>query len=232
MKPKSQFAIVLLTTFVAANWAIAQTQAAGGMAPPNTTTQSSPKNHLSPPSQAPQTASSLLSQPAQPARIQLTAGKLTVNANNSTLAEILDQISHASGMKIQGLQAGGKGDQRIFGTYGPDAPHAVLNDLLNGSGYNILMLGTTPSGVPSELMLSLQSSGEVPASPPQAQQPTRDDYQEYPSQPENQQPVPMPHAQEGVRTPQQMLQDLQRRRELEQQQQEQQQQQQDQDENQ
>lgn len=166
------------------------------------------------------TAPSLLNQPAQPAKVTLTAGKLTIEANNSTLSAILDQISHSGGMKILGLQ-GGKADQRIFGTYGPGAPRTVLSDLLNGSGYNVMMLGTTPAGVPRELALTLRPTGGVPNPPPQAQNNMRDEYEEdqirpteYAPTPENEpERPPRPAGMgNGVRTPQQILQELEQMR--------------------
>lgn len=173
------------------------------------------------------TAPSLLSQPAQTAKVTLTDGKLTVEAHNSTLSGILDQISRSGGMKIQGLTAG-KADQRIFGTYGPGTPREVLSDLLNGSGYNVLMLGSTPAGVPRELALTVRPAGGVPEPPPQSASRMREEYQEnqvqptrYPPQPENH---PMPPNQpggprNGIRTPQQILQELEQMRQRQQQQQ-------------
>ncbi|HTV04047.1 MAG TPA: hypothetical protein VME86_01675 [Acidobacteriaceae bacterium] len=166
---------------------------------------------------------SLLSQPAQPAKVTLTAGQLTIDAHNSTLAEILDQISHAAGMKISGLRAGNP-DQRVFGTYGPGAPRAVLSDLLNGSGYNVLMLGTTPSGAPSELALSVRPTGGVPNPPPQTASTVTQEYQDdqirptqYPPQPAP--PPPTSGQRRGFRSPEQILQELEQMRQRQQQQQ-------------
>src|SRR5215475_9897174 len=52
---------------------------------------------------APQAASSLLDQPAKPAQVQLNAGKLSVNADNSSLTGILHDISAKTGMTVDGI---------------------------------------------------------------------------------------------------------------------------------
>ncbi len=101
----------------------------------------------------PTTAPSLLDQPAQPAKVSLDAGHLAIQANNSNLSDILRQVSTASGMTVDGL---GQDDrsQRIFGSYGPGDPHTVLSALLDGSGYNVMMLGETATGTPRQLTLT------------------------------------------------------------------------------
>lgn len=177
----------------------------------------------------PATAPSLLSDPAAPARVSLASGKLSVQANNSSLSDILRQVARAGGMKIDGLQTGGSADQRIFGSYGPGAPRDVLSDLLHGSRYNVLMMGNTPSGTPRELALSLRTGGvpNPPPHPPTAEQqqeengddvqpPTTEDQDTEPGVPpagvQENEPVPPPPGdqQNRVRTPQQILQELQR----------------------
>lgn len=184
---------------------------------------------------APAAAPSLLDQPPEPAKVELNAGKLTVQAANSSLSDILRQISKASGMKIEGLQ-GGK-DQRVFGIYGPGEPRDVLSDLLDGSGYNVMMLGQMPSGVPRQLALTSRTApGAAPAAQQQgqtdnSQDDSQDDVQptQYPDDQQNnfaQPPQGPPEMRNGLRTPQQILQELQR---MHQQQQQEQQEQQDQD---
>jgi hypothetical protein len=116
---------------------------------------------------APETApASLLNQPPEPARITLSGGKLTVTANNSSLTEILRTIASTGGMNIQGLSR----DQRIFGSYGPGNPRKVLGSLLEGTGYNVLMVGSTRSGAPAQLVLTVR--GDAPPSPPMPVQAT------------------------------------------------------------
>jgi len=161
--------------------------------------------------------------------VNLTSGKLTVRANNSSLSEILHEISKTSGMKVEGLQTSG-GGQRIFGIYGPGAPRDVLSELLDGAGYNVLMLGVTSSGAPRELALTVRSNGTAaPTAQPQPDNANQNDDSEGDAEPtqypdENQQNVaPPPALPEGRRTPQQMLEELQRQRQQQQEQQQDQQ---------
>jgi hypothetical protein len=171
----------------------------------------------------------MLNQPAGPASVILASGKLTIEAHNSSLSRILDQIARTGGMKITGLPASAS-SQRIFGKYGPGAPREVLSDLLTGSGYNVLMVGVTPAGTPRELALSVRAPGGVPNPPPSASQDNEDqDIQptEYPDDQEPQQQElqeqqpdqPPPGPQNRIRTPEQILQELQRMRRQQQQQQ-------------
>ncbi|MGH9582623.1 MAG: hypothetical protein ACRD4O_06790 [Bryobacteraceae bacterium] len=160
-------------------------------------------------------ATSLLSEPAQPAKVDLQAGRLTITATNSSLSAILDQIARMGGTKIEGLQTAGNADQRIFGEYGPGAPREVLSELLVGCGYNVVMLGTTPAGTPKELAVSARAPGGVPNPPqqPVQNQQFRSEYgvQPAPFAPPQVQPAPPPQR-NGIRTPQEILQELQRMR--------------------
>ena len=227
MAPKLHFATMVVAALSITFSAATQAQI------PEKSIAAKPSTKAVQPSPPQPAAPSLLSQPSQPANVTLASGRLTVEAHNSTLAGILDQIAHAGGMKIHGLQAGGNGNERIFGTYGPGAPRAVLNALLDGSGYNILMLGTTASGVPSELALSLRPTGGISNPAHQSAQQVREEYQadqirptHYAPEPQNQPPGPPPqNGPRGVRSSQQMLQELQelRQQQLEQQRQQQEQ---------
>jgi hypothetical protein len=93
----------------------------------------------------------------------VTAGnnELTVKADNSSLAQILHQVSSKTGMQLDGLG----GDERVFGSFGPAAPREVLTALLNGTSYNVVMVGDLPSGAPRELLLTRRSGGGA-ATPP------------------------------------------------------------------
>lgn len=171
-------------------------------------------------------ASPVLDTPAEPAHISLNGGKLSIEAKNSSLTDILHQLGKEAGISIDGLTK----DQRIFGIYGPGDPREVLSELLDGAGYNVLMLGSTESGAPRELHLSARSNTPIPAGQAVAQQQQDDDQDEAPP------PVNYPPAGEvaprapiappnsvspngGVKTPQQLLQELEQMRRQQQQQQ-------------
>lgn len=181
----------------------------------------------------PANAPSLFDHPAQPAKVTLVSGKLTVQADNSSLADILHQISQTGGMSVDGLQTSGRNDaQRVFGNYGPGAPRDVISDLLHGMGYNVMMLGETPSGTPRQLTLTARTAGGVPNPTPQPQRTfdRNDDNDNSPPPPQyndEQQETPPANPQQpfagqpGVRTPQQILQQLQQMRQQQQSQQDQ-----------
>lgn len=85
---------------------------------------------------------------------------LRIIAENSSLLQILKDVSQATGAKVEGLAA----DQRIFGAYGPGKARDVLSQLLDGSGYNVLMIGDQGGGTPREIVLSSQNG--APSPPP------------------------------------------------------------------
>lgn len=103
----------------------------------------------------PAVAPSLFEQPPAPATVTAHANELTVKADNSSLTQILHQVSSATGMRLDGLG----GDERVFGSFGPGAPREVLTALLNGTSYNVVMVGDLPNGAPRALLLSRRAAG-------------------------------------------------------------------------
>jgi hypothetical protein len=94
-------------------------------------------------------------QAASPAKIDFSHGTLKIDAQNSSLSQILNQISRETGIQIQGLDR----DERIYGQYGPDTVANTLTDLLDGSGYNYVMVGGGEGSPPSKLVLTHASGG-------------------------------------------------------------------------
>ena len=94
------------------------------------------------------------------AKVQFANGLLTVNATDSSLNQILREISRITGMTI----TGGVKDERVFGTYGPADTGAVLTSLLNGTGSNMLLL-ESHNNSPRELVLTPRQGGPTPPSP-------------------------------------------------------------------
>jgi hypothetical protein len=172
----------------------------------------------------------------QPKRAQVTLAKgiLSVTADNSSLNQILRQISHETGIKI----TGGVMDERVFGHYGPAAPDQILADLLDGTGSNMLLVardGTTPA----ELILTPRQGGPTPPNPNAQTDDNSDSEQAQPAQeapppstfeapsPRNRTAPPItpaapdsaapadtsqPDSPNGVKTPQQIYEQLQRLR--------------------
>ncbi len=106
---------------------------------------------------APTVAPNLFDQPAGPATVTAGNNELTVKADNSSLAQILHQVSTKTGMHLDGLG----GDERVFGSFGPAAPREVLTSLLNGTSYNVMMVGDLPNGAPRELLLTRRAGGRA-----------------------------------------------------------------------
>lgn len=110
---------------------------------------------------------SLSSQAATPPQVTLDHGKLTVDAKNSDLSAILQDLSQKSGMSVDGLSR----NTRVFGVYGPGSPRDVLSTLLTGAGYNFVMVGGESGTVPRELVLTAQNGNPLPANPVRPAQP-------------------------------------------------------------
>ena len=141
---------------------------------------------------------------------------LRIEAANSSLHQILNDVATATGAKVSGMTT----DQRVFGTFGPGPARDVLSNLLDGSGYNVLMVGDLGQGAPRQIVLSKAPTGPAPPvvnSPPPAYEDSNADIE----QPQQPQPLVQPqNAPEGPappnqpRTPQQILQEMQRRQQL------------------
>jgi hypothetical protein len=182
-----------------------------------------------PPPQSTEVAPSLLQQPARDAQIVFADGNLSIHADNSSLVAILRQVASNSGMKIEGLG----GDERVFGNFGPGAPRDVLADLLVGTAYNQVLLGDLSNGAPRELILTPATRGgaSAPSPAPQANANADDGNNEPEAVEAPPPPPPEPPAGStqqpppGVRTPQQLFEQLQQMRANQQRGQQQQQQQ-------
>jgi hypothetical protein len=112
----------------------------------------------------------------------LPNGILTVNADNSSLNQILREISRVTGMKI----TGGVVDERVFGNYGPADPSTILTALLRGTGSNMMLIFNSHQA-PAELVLTPRNGGPTPPSPNAGHERDEDDLP----------PRGMPHASRG-----------------------------------
>jgi hypothetical protein len=203
--------------------------------------------------------------PPNPARVTMRNGLLTIDANNSTLADVLTGVRRETKAAID-LPAGVSGE-RVVANLGPGTPQSVLTALLNGSRFDYIILGSEDQPDAVQRVILRAKSGPEPApggpvvaqrgpnpggvnvqpaqpddgddqgapaeeipdeSNPQAQQQEIDNEQQQgqPGQQQQQQGQPgqqQQPQQPGVKTPEQLLEEL---RQMQQQQQEQQQQQQ------
>jgi hypothetical protein len=81
-------------------------------------------------------------------------GLLDVQADNSSLNQILRDISRATGMTV----TGGVADERVFGNYGPADPATILQTLLDGSGSDMFLLEKADHA-PAKLLLTPHTGG-------------------------------------------------------------------------
>ena len=166
--------------------------------------------------------------PPQRAQVTNADGSLSVSADNASLNQILRQIATDTGIKI----TGGVADERVFGHYGPAAPAQVLATLLDGTGSNMILVRQDGANL-SELILTPRQGGPTPPNPnaaafdrseasdppSQAVQPTTPQGQPYippaiPLAPNGAAPPnsSQPDNPNGVKTPQQIYEQLQRMR--------------------
>ncbi len=141
---------------------------------------------------------------------------LFIQASNSSLDQILNDVSLKTGAKVEGMGA----DERIFGAYGPGPARDVLTELLDGTGYNILLVGDLGQGTPRRIVLSgrpvtAQASGNASPGATNNNDTENDQGGEQPdTNPPVQAPMPQPVENSApavpARTPQQLMEEHQR----------------------
>lgn len=178
-------------------------------------------------------------QPPKRAQVSYANDSLSISADNASLNQILRQISTTTGVKI----VGGVNDERVFGQYGPAPLSQVLTALLDGTGSNILLIHSD-GAAPRELILTPRSGGPTPPNPNAAAFDDRSDQPETTPAPQPAQSLPsatpppgsttvvpinpgsangatptdasQPDSPNGVKTPQQIYEQLQRMRQQQQ----------------
>lgn len=187
-------------------------------------------------------------QPPTPPQVTYRDGQLSIVSTNATLSQILRSVQQQTGAVID--VPPGSGNERVVAKLGPGKPQAVLSSLLDGSKFNYVILGESknPGAVQKVVLLAKSGGGaseptvntaqnNIRPQPPIPQpqpgvEPPEDEYP--PNEPEvEQQQVPgapgFPGSENlqpevinpGNRTPEQMLQELQRMQQQQQQMQQQ-----------
>jgi hypothetical protein len=178
--------------------------------------------------------------PATPPQVSFRGGQLTITAQNSTLGDILRAVRNQTGAAVE---VPANATERVVGNFGPGPARDVLSSLLNGSHFNYVLLGsaTNPDALERVILTVKSNTNEqvaaatpetasitppAPADNPdmttedqadQAQEAT-DIFAEDPgTQTEDQAQNSFGQPAGNVRTPEQMLQDLQRQQEMQQQ---------------
>lgn len=163
--------------------------------------------------------------PAVAPQVSYQDGQLTIVAPNSTLGDILRGVRKHTSADIE-IPA--TANERVVTRLGPGPAREVVAELLNGSRFNYVLLGS-PSDASQLVRVVLvaktgpdnpepQPAGANGAPPAQvaAEAPDADTPEETPDDTQDQgtaeaeQPAPNPD-QPGAKTPQQMLQEMQQR---------------------
>jgi hypothetical protein len=93
-----------------------------------------------------------------PASIVWNASGLHIEASNSSLQQILKEVSNLTGATVEGLSS----DERVYGVFGPAPARDVLARLLYGSRYNLVLIGDQGQGTPRRIVLSLRDAKSAP----------------------------------------------------------------------
>jgi hypothetical protein len=114
-----------------------------------------PAAKLSPPAAAPIQAI----KPATKVEVQFQNGKLTIGANDATLAEVLYEVHRKTGADIP-IPSGAERDQ-VTGNFGPGLAREVMASLLNGSRFNFILVAsdTDPSQLRSVVLTARGDAG-------------------------------------------------------------------------
>ena len=165
--------------------------------------------------------------PAVAPVVKFKDGELTIEAHNSTLSDVLKAVRQETGAE---LEIPPNATERVVADIGPGPARQVLAELLNGTHFNYVMVGssTDPSAVQSIFLTSKSTSGpgeSAAAGPgrPRMAEPTPvatvpepdsqdgDDAEAADEQPATEQTADQQNqGQPPPKTPEQLLQELQR----------------------
>jgi cytoskeletal protein RodZ len=183
--------------------------------------------------------------PSSPPEVSFQGGQLTIVARNSTMSDVLTAVKQRTGAAVDMPVVS---SERVVGRFGPGTPRDVMAQLLNGSHYDYVLVGSPADpGSLKKVVLVARINGPEPAAQPQQNQPARrgnanlqavpdvanDDQQqednsaaeapEAQEQPEQEEPQPEQPQQPSpngpmVKTPEQLLRELQQQQQQQQQQ--------------
>jgi len=98
--------------------------------------------------------------PAVAPVVKYKDGELSIEAHNSTLSDVLKAVRQQTGAE---LEVPPNATERVVADLGPGPARQVLAELLNGTHFNYVMVGssTDPSSVQSIFLTSKTTSGSV-----------------------------------------------------------------------
>jgi len=93
-------------------------------------------------------------------KVTFVNGQLSIAAENATLSSVMEQIRATTGASVEGTSLGG---ERVSVRLGPGAPRDVIADLLNGSNYNYVLLGSLQDPQALERVIVTQRGAGIPS---------------------------------------------------------------------
>jgi hypothetical protein len=93
-----------------------------------------------------------------PPRVTYQNGSLTIDAQNSTLSQVLRAVQAQTGASVE--MPSSAANERVMIQVGPGRPRDILNTLLNGSKFNYIILGMidNPGGVQKVILTTRQNA--------------------------------------------------------------------------
>jgi hypothetical protein len=89
--------------------------------------------------------------PAVAPRVHFSGGELSIVAHNSTLSDVLKEVREQTGAEFE---IPPNANERVVADLGPGPARSVLADLLNGTHFNYVMVGSTtdPTAIQSIIL--------------------------------------------------------------------------------
>jgi len=104
--------------------------------------------------------------PSSPPKVTFQDGQLTIEARNSTMGDVLNAVKQKTGAAVDMPAAS---SERVVGRFGPGSPRDVMAQLLNGSHYDYVLLGSPADpGALNKIVLMARAMGPE-QQPPQQQ---------------------------------------------------------------
>jgi len=98
--------------------------------------------------------------PSSPPEVNFQDGKLTILAKNSTMGDVLNAVRQKTGASVDMPTVS---SERVVGQFGPGAPRDVIAQLLNGSHYDYVLVGSPADpGALKAIVLTAKASGPEP----------------------------------------------------------------------
>src|SRR5438045_2212189 len=98
--------------------------------------------------------------PSSPPDVSFQGGQLVIVARNSTMGDVLNAVKQKTGASVE-MPA--SSSERVVGKFGPGAPRDVMAQLLNGSHFDYVLLGSPADpGALKKVVLMARVSGPQP----------------------------------------------------------------------